>query len=674
MRRRARRSEKRALLLCVKLRQPCRGRPKRLISSGRTVDSKRMPESLRTLRNYGFRRLPTKRAHFTIAERRSAAPVRADVRDRRRLDEGDERFTSYGRSAAASALDRLGRDRGAGVRRQQSELVHHRRAVRRPRRNSGTRQRRGSAADPGFAAEWAAAPGWTELVPVAQSRRRRDRRRVLRRISAVQPGPLRAGRLVLLVGLDSTSGLTALLSASAIGQWFLPSVPVNAIAIAIICIFLAVNLCGLRTVARLAIPICGVSTVLAFLYHSRSGRDRARELATGRNVYADDPVWRLVRRAHVDDGRPVSRRLRRTGVRSWNVPVGETTTRRAMCRAPCSPALPAGGLYFVVLPVLWLGVLGPGPLGRDLAVELGPTFAPLFGASAKALAIGFMTFDSRRAPYSRSPVRRGRFRSSPKTAFFRAFWLAGLESRRSVDRHARYGRGGDRVLTHRRPALAHRRGEFRLFDRHRIAESGRLAVASRRAAPRASLPCAARHDRTRSGGSVRLDGFGNFRVRAVRIADGAHRYRARLFRSGTLRLAAHGRPAPHRAARHSAFASPHPDDDDGGRALAGRRRIFIAIQTVGAGNTAIVTGLQDIFVIVALLTIGAGLVLPNVIAAAATRELGISNASCGAGPKRCISRSPNANSPKNGCSSRPRTTNYRFSKPRALHGTLRPNG
>src|SRR5207248_10832418 len=50
-------------------------------------------------------------------------------------------------------------------------------------------------------------------------------------------------------------------------------------------------------------------------------------------------------------------------------------------------------LFFAVLPLVWLGTLGPEPLGKDLALELGPTFAPLFGAAAKAAAIGFMMFN-----------------------------------------------------------------------------------------------------------------------------------------------------------------------------------------------------------------------------------------------------------------------------------------
>ena len=50
-------------------------------------------------------------------------------------------------------------------------------------------------------------------------------------------------------------------------------------------------------------------------------------------------------------------------------------------------------LYFIILPLVWLGTLGPGPLGRELALELGPTFAPLLGSAAKGAAIWFMIFN-----------------------------------------------------------------------------------------------------------------------------------------------------------------------------------------------------------------------------------------------------------------------------------------
>ena len=48
------------------------------------------------------------------------------------------------------------------------------------------------------------------------------------------------------------------------------------------------------------------------------------------------------------------------------------------------------GLFFVVLPVVWLGSVGPGAMGGELMPSLGPTFAPLLAGAAKAAAIWFL--------------------------------------------------------------------------------------------------------------------------------------------------------------------------------------------------------------------------------------------------------------------------------------------
>ena len=127
----------------------------------------------------------------------------------------------------------------------------------------------GSAAVPllivGLFLGWAAAPAWTELVLMWPSR--------VGGIAAACAEAFRPYSPVLPAltgtcywwGWVPTCGLTALLSASAIQQWYLPGLPVAAVASAIVIAFTAVNFCGIRWVARLAIPLASVSASLAFL-------------------------------------------------------------------------------------------------------------------------------------------------------------------------------------------------------------------------------------------------------------------------------------------------------------------------------------------------------------------------------------------------------------------------
>ena len=73
--------------------------------------------------------------------------------------------------------------------------------------------------------------------------------------------------------------------------------------------------------------------------------------------------------------------------------VGETVNpNRNVPRAMFASAAMAS-IYFIALPIVWLGVLGPEQLHKDLMSVLGPTFAPIFGSFGKAAAIWFMMFN-----------------------------------------------------------------------------------------------------------------------------------------------------------------------------------------------------------------------------------------------------------------------------------------
>jgi diguanylate cyclase (GGDEF)-like protein len=252
----------------------------------------------------------------------------------------------------------------------------------------------GSAAVPllilGLLLSWAAAPAWTELVLMWPNR--------VGGISSACAEAFRPYSPVLSAltgtcywwGWVPTCGLTAVLSASAIQQWYLPELPVEAVACCLIAFFTGVNLCGIKWVTRMAIPIATASASLAFLSSLipvLSGSVDWRQ-ATDFTLTIPFPGW-------FGEMTSLMAGLYLIGFaapafEAAACHVGETIDpNRNIPRAMFASAAMAG-IYFVVLPVVWLGVLGSAPLGTDLAVALGPTFAPLLGSFGKAAAIWFI--------------------------------------------------------------------------------------------------------------------------------------------------------------------------------------------------------------------------------------------------------------------------------------------
>ncbi len=252
----------------------------------------------------------------------------------------------------------------------------------------------GSAAVPlliaGVLLGYAAAPAWTELVLMWPNR--------VGGISAACAEAFRPYNPVLAVltgtcywwGWIPTCGLTALLSASAFQQWYFPHLPVEAFAVSIVLFFTFVNMCGIRWVARLAIPIATISATLAFI----SGLSP---------IFAGDVDWTQSFTYHLTtpfegwfgDITSVMAGLYLIG---FTAPAFEAAAchvgemkdpNRSLPRSMLASAFMAG-IYFILLPIVWLGVLGPGALGQDLAMVLGPTFAPLLGNFAKAAAVWFI--------------------------------------------------------------------------------------------------------------------------------------------------------------------------------------------------------------------------------------------------------------------------------------------
>ena len=255
----------------------------------------------------------------------------------------------------------------------------------------------GSAAVPllfvGLLLSWFALPGWTELVLMWPDR--------VGGIAATCAEAFRPYSAVLanLTGVCywwgwvPTCGLTAILSASALHQWYLPGLPTPLLACVLVIAFTLVNLCGVRRVTRLAVLIACVSALLALL-------------SALIPVVAGTVNWHRAVSFHLNSPfrglfGGVTSAMAGLYLIGFAAPafeaaachVGETRDpRRNVPRAMFASAGMAV-IYFLVLPVVWLGVFGAHPLEGDLATSLGPTFAPLFGGLAKSAAIWFMMFN-----------------------------------------------------------------------------------------------------------------------------------------------------------------------------------------------------------------------------------------------------------------------------------------
>ncbi|MEQ1503642.1 MAG: amino acid permease, partial [Myxococcota bacterium] len=194
-------------------------------------------------------------------------------------------------------------------------------------------------------------------------------------------------------GWVPTCGIGALLSASALHQWFLPSVPVPPIAVGIVLTFTAVNLLGVWWPARLAMPIATISGVLAFLA-------AFIPVVTGRVDWHQAFDFQLETPFPGLFGQ-VTSAMAGLYLVGFAAPafeaslchVGETIDPQKNVPRAVWASFGMACLYFLVIPVVWLGTIGRDGLSGDLAITLGPVFAPLFGSLAKSAAIWFMMFN-----------------------------------------------------------------------------------------------------------------------------------------------------------------------------------------------------------------------------------------------------------------------------------------
>ncbi len=255
----------------------------------------------------------------------------------------------------------------------------------------------GSAAVPllivGLVLSWAAAFGWTELVLMFPHRVGGIAATCAEAFRPYSPVLANLTGMCYWWGWIPTCGLAAIISATVISEWYMPYIPIPLLAIALVVLFSIVNLCGVRWVMRLAMPVATATALLAFL----SG---LIPVVTGHVNWQQATTFHLITPFHGIFG-GVTSAMAGLYLVGFAAPafeaaachVGETVNpARNVPRAMFASGF-MSTLFFIVLPVIWLGVLGTTPLEGDLVQTLGPTFAPLFGNGARAVAIWFMMFN-----------------------------------------------------------------------------------------------------------------------------------------------------------------------------------------------------------------------------------------------------------------------------------------
>ena len=147
----------------------------------------------------------------------------------------------------------------------------------------------GSAAVPllilGLLLSWAAAPGWIELVLMWPKRVGGIAATCAEAFRPYSPVLANLTGVCYWWGWVPTCGLTAILSASALTQWYLPGVPSRCSRAASSSCSSPCNLCGVRWVARLAIPIAAARRRPRAARHRRARDLRARSTGSARRRF-----------------------------------------------------------------------------------------------------------------------------------------------------------------------------------------------------------------------------------------------------------------------------------------------------------------------------------------------------------------------------------------------------
>jgi diguanylate cyclase (GGDEF)-like protein len=237
---------------------------------------------------------------------------------------------------------------------------------------------------------WAAAPGWIELVLMWPKRVGGIAATCAEAFRPYNPVLANLTGVCYWWGWVPTCGFTAILSATALHEWYLPWVPVTPLAIGVVVAFTLINLAGVRAVTRVAIPVATIAAVLALLSAVIPVVAGTVDYESALSFHLDTPF----------DGFFGAMTSAMAGLylvgfaapafEAATCHVGETRDPAKNVPRAVYASGAMAGLFFIALPLVWHGTIGSPGMSGELTGTLGPTFAPLLAGGAKAAAIWFM--------------------------------------------------------------------------------------------------------------------------------------------------------------------------------------------------------------------------------------------------------------------------------------------
>lgn len=178
-----------------------------------------------------------------------------------------------------------------------------------------------------------------------------------------------------------------------IQQYFIPNININLFATTLIVVVTFIHLLGLKWVQRCAIPIAAVAALLALV-------TAIFPIFNGTISLENATSFNLIVPFTTKFGQ-IASFMAGLYLIGWIVPGYEAIfcysgdMENPICDLPKSLYLTMffACLFYVILPLIWLGVLGPTELSKNLLTDSWPVYAPLIEPYAKLLMAWFITFN-----------------------------------------------------------------------------------------------------------------------------------------------------------------------------------------------------------------------------------------------------------------------------------------